>query len=196
MQLPSCNLGHDIPYGYRQTTRERHHDPPIELYLTRHIVGTEGENARLQKEYDQANAYYRDALAVVHESGDMLQRAFTLSDMGFSLIAQGDLRQAGAGLREGLSILSRASDLPMPGLWVLARLAELNEEPIRAARLHGAAELLEESASLFLAPADRQDISRNVARVRAQLGDAAYDAAWAEGQAMSREEAFAYAMEE
>jgi len=86
--------------------------------------------------------------------------------------------------------------MPLFGLSALARLAELSEEPVRAARLHGAAELLEESTGLLLDPADRQDISRNVARVRAQLGDAAYNAAWAEGQAMSREEAFAYAMEE
>jgi len=155
-----------------------------------------GENARLQKKYDQANAYYHDTLAVAHESGDMLEVAFTLSDMGFSLIAQGDLRQARTVLREGLSILSRVSDLPLFGLWALARLAELSEEPVRAARLHGAAELLEESTSLFLGPVDRQDISRSAGRARAQLGDAAYNAAWAEGQAMSREEAFAYAMEE
>jgi len=46
-----------------------------------------GENARLQKEYDQANAYFRDALAVDRESGDMLQVAFTLGNMGFSFIA-------------------------------------------------------------------------------------------------------------
>jgi hypothetical protein len=43
-------------------------------------------------------------------------------------------------------------------------------------------------------PADRLEVDRYVVDVRAQLDEAAFEAAWAEGQAMSLEEAVIYAL--
>jgi hypothetical protein len=40
---------------------------------------------------------------------------------------------------------------------------------------------------------DRRDIERYVTNVQEQLDEAAFEAAWAEGRAMSLEEAVAYA---
>jgi hypothetical protein len=45
-------------------------------------------------------------------------------------------------------------------------------------------------------PVDKDDYERDVALARAQLGEEAFAAAWAEGQAMSLEEAIAYALGE
>ena len=46
----------------------------------------------------------------------------------------------------------------------------------------------------ILAPADRADHDRDVAAVRAALGEAAFAAAWAEGRAMTMEQAIAEAL--
>jgi hypothetical protein len=45
-------------------------------------------------------------------------------------------------------------------------------------------------------PVDRGDYERDVALARAQLGEEAFVIAWATGQAMSLEQAIAYALEE
>ena len=45
-----------------------------------------------------------------------------------------------------------------------------------------------------MTPADRADHDRDVATVRAALGEAAFAAAWAQGRAMTMEQAIAEAL--
>jgi hypothetical protein len=81
--------------------------------------------------------------------------------------------------------------------WCLAGLgsvAALGEEPERAARLWGAAERLREAIGCRPAPAARLTYERAQAATRAQVGEAAFAAAWAEGQAMTLEQAHAEAL--
>ena len=46
-----------------------------------------------------------------------------------------------------------------------------------------------------LPPAERPDYERNLAAARAQLDEVTWQTAWAEGQAMTQEQAIAYALE-
>jgi non-specific serine/threonine protein kinase len=55
--------------------------------------------------------------------------------------------------------------------------------------------LLDEAATLLLPP-DRTEYHRNVASTRAQLGRAAFEAAWTEGAAMTLGQAIAFASTE
>jgi len=75
----------------------------------------------------------------------------------------------------------------------LAGIAALNEEPERAAWLWGAAEALRQSVGARPAPAARATHERLQAMVRNQLGEAAFNAKWAEGQSASVEQAIAEA---
>jgi hypothetical protein len=68
-------------------------------------------------------------------------------------------------------------------------------QPERAARLLGAATALLDAMHSTLNPADRLDYERIVANVQAQLDEASYTTAWAEGRAMTAEQAIAYALE-
>jgi DNA-binding NarL/FixJ family response regulator len=52
-----------------------------------------------------------------------------------------------------------------------------------------------EARGAVLDPSDRVDLDRNLAAARAQLDEAAWAKAWAEGRAMSLEEAIALALE-
>ena len=63
----------------------------------------------------------------------------------------------------------------------------------------GAAEAVLEANELLLSPTFQFEYDRNVAAVRAQLDEATFARAWAEGRAMAAEgwkQAVAYALEE
>jgi DNA-binding NarL/FixJ family response regulator len=62
-------------------------------------------------------------------------------------------------------------------------------QPARAAGLFGAAEALREALHAPLAPIARADYERDVAAARAQVDGPTWKAAWAEGRAMTMEQA-------
>jgi hypothetical protein len=81
--------------------------------------------------------------------------------------------------------------------WCLAGLAgaaTVNEEPERAAWLWGAAEALRQSIGAREAPASHATRERLLAQVREQLGEAAFAAHWAAGEAVSASEAIERAL--
>jgi hypothetical protein len=69
-------------------------------------------------------------------------------------------------------------------------------QPARAAQLLGAAESIRKSTGASLTPVDRTVFDRYAATIRAQLNEAHFSAAWAEGEAMTLEQAIAYALNE
>ena len=65
-----------------------------------------------------------------------------------------------------------------------------------AVRLLGAAARILDELAFSLWPHDRARLEELVTALRASLGEDAFAAAWAEGEAVSLDEAVAYAMEE
>jgi hypothetical protein len=68
-------------------------------------------------------------------------------------------------------------------------------QPLRAARLFGASDALFEAIGQVRDPAFAAAYERFVADVRAQVDAAAFAAAYAAGQALTLEQAIAYALE-
>lgn len=68
--------------------------------------------------------------------------------------------------------------------------------PIHAARLYGGAEILNEASGVPITPADRAEYDEHVAAARAQVDEAAFAAAWAEGRAMTLDEVITTALTE
>ena len=66
----------------------------------------------------------------------------------------------------------------------------------RAARLLGAVHRLQETLNLSLIDLHRAEYDNSMAATRSALGDAAFEAAWAEGYAMTTEQAVEYALSE
>jgi hypothetical protein len=77
----------------------------------------------------------------------------------------------------------------------LAEVAWASSQPERAARLLGAEAALRTVLGYQTWPTIRADYEHIVAGVRAQLGEEALAAAWAEGRAMTMEQAIVYALE-
>jgi non-specific serine/threonine protein kinase len=109
--------------------------------------------------------------------------------------SRGDFAAARAHQIEALAVWQAAgmqSGVAL-SLEALASLVTAQQQAERAARLFGATEALQ--ALFQLEPADRADHDQDVAAVRAALGEAACAAAWAEGRAMSLEQAIEYALD-
>jgi hypothetical protein len=75
----------------------------------------------------------------------------------------------------------------------VARVVALPERPVR---LHAAAQALRDAIGKPVAPSRRAEHQRELAAARAALGKQAFAAAWAEGRAMTLEQAVAYALDE
>jgi hypothetical protein len=80
-------------------------------------------------------------------------------------------------------------------LEALAGAAGAQGQPLRAARLFGAAEALREKIGVPLSPADRPTYDRTVAAARAQLDASAFTTAWTAGRALTMEQAVSEALE-
>jgi predicted ATPase/DNA-binding XRE family transcriptional regulator len=156
-----------------------------------------------------------ETIAQFRRLGDLRGLVVGLGVLGRVVALQGDGTGAIAAFAECLT-LSRAAqraDLVMileRLAYVVARQAtrHLSEGGLeRAARLFGAAAALRGSltdagsrgSSLGPATVSRdeyEEYERQVAATRAALGEEAFAAAWAEGQAMTQERAIAYALED
>jgi non-specific serine/threonine protein kinase len=126
----------------------------------------------------------------VHDTG------YALRGLGHLARIQGDYERATGLLEESLGLLVQLKDKRCPALCVegLACVASGRGQADRAARLFGAAETLRETIGVALLPAERADHERAVAAARAGVDDGAFAAAWAEGRAMTLEQAAEYAL--
>ncbi|MFQ5796576.1 MAG: tetratricopeptide repeat protein [Candidatus Bipolaricaulia bacterium] len=156
-----------------------------------------GHVVRYQDDYEQAAEFYEESLALWRELGGKEGIAFSLSNLGWVAYRQGDYERATELFKESITLWRELRDRTSV-VWDLENLAEtcVNGQPERAARLFGAAEVLREAIGFPLPLGRRAGYDRNVAAVRADLSGEAFEVAWAEGRAMTLEQAIAYALEE
>ena len=77
----------------------------------------------------------------------------------------------------------------------MAEVAGIDGQPERLVRLFGAVAPLQTRFGVLPYPAEQVAYERQLLAARAQLGEGAYDVAWAAGQAMTLEQAISYALE-
>jgi non-specific serine/threonine protein kinase len=156
-----------------------------------------GEVARAQGDYATAAAACAESVAVARELGlKATIEAWSLRSLGYVACAEGDSQRAAACFAESLALF-RTGDAKLGIACCLvgfAVVASRDGQPERAARLLGAAVRLLDTIKAELAPADRSDYEASVAGVRAQLSPQTFAEAWAHGQALTLEQAIAYAI--
>jgi non-specific serine/threonine protein kinase len=126
----------------------------------------------------------------------------SLAALSVMALAEGDAATARARLTQAVTVLRDGGSvwsIP-PDLRGLAQVAEVQGQPERAARLWGAVAAQHQALRGRSLPTAQDlhadSLEQTAASLRARLGDAAFDAAWAAGQAMSLEEAVADALAE
>ena len=148
-----------------------------------------------QRDYTAARALHEESLVIRRGLGDRRGIAISLINLGLVAYRQGEYTTAWTLHRESLAIKrALGSSGIAESLEGLAAVAGVLGEATRAARLLSAASALRTMRTAPLPPDERADQGRWIARVRAGLDPAVWDAAWAAGAAMPIEEVVAEAL--
>ena len=173
--------------------RELKHQPGMAQALN--IIG---EIARFNGDDDRARRAYEECLAVCQQTGERRRIVFLFNNLAFIAMHEGDVERAKALGRQGLRLardmenrLEMAKTLP-----ILAGAMGMLGQPQQAIHLLGASERALESMGAFHQLNDKREMDGMGAAVRAQLDEAAFQAAWAEGRALTLEQAVALALAE
>jgi hypothetical protein len=148
-------------------------------------------------DYAAARTMQAESVAIYREQGDPFGLATPLGYLGYLSLRQHDYVAARNYFGESLELMLQNGN-PWMVAWRLegfAGLAALQGQVERAARLFGATEAALSAVHGTFDAVDRMDYERHVAAARDQLGEEAFAAAWAEGRAMTLEQAVAYALE-
>jgi predicted ATPase/class 3 adenylate cyclase len=168
----------------------------------RNIAGTLhnlGEVERQRGNYERAKALGMESIALLREIKDDYNLSMVVGWVGLLEVWSGDEPDLAEGfLKEALALESEL------GYWAygayclegFAGLAGAREQGARAARLWGAAEALRTNIGAPPSLDARPLYERSMAAARAQLGEAEWEEAFAEGMAMAPEEAAEYALGE
>jgi DNA-binding NarL/FixJ family response regulator len=138
-----------------------------------------------------------ESLTLFRSAGDAWGVSWTLGNLGRVAHELLDHQRAEALFEESLVVcrgLAGRKRAVAYALHYLGAIANAQAQPIRAARLFGAAAALLEAAGARVSPLDRAGHEHELAAVRAAIGTDHFAAAWDEGQAMSAEEAIDYAL--
>jgi hypothetical protein len=145
-----------------------------------------------------ARPLLEERLAICRELGGSEALIHALGGMGHLERDEGDYVRARALYQESLLLRQELGHqiALAQSLEDFAVLAGRERHAERAIRLLGAGEAFCERLGARPPVADATDYERTVAAGRAALGEAAFAAAWAEGRAMSLDEALEYALSE
>jgi predicted ATPase len=155
-----------------------------------------GSVAHQLGDYPRATALLEEGLALWRQAGHTRGIATTLVNLATMAGAQGDYARATALFQESLTLgLQLGARVTIAeGLEGLATVDAETKQYRRAALLWAAAAALRATMEAPMQPDEREHYRAMVGRVREALGATEFAAAWAEGEALSMEEAVAAAL--
>lgn len=147
-------------------------------------------------DYDQAEDCFSLCAAICHRLGNRIIAAYVSGNRGYMAMKQGDYPRAFSLLAETILNLQELGDKENAILCLepMAFMALEQHFPERAARLLGADESLRKTLGAARAKPLQAEYESYTACVQSQLDKAAFETAWAEGCAMTYEQAIAYAV--
>ena len=153
-----------------------------------HARYTLGDLARLRGDLSTAAALYEQSLGELREIGDRRCSASTTRNLGLVRLAAGDAGDAELHLKESLALRERLGDRAgvAESYEGLAAVASAQAEWGRAAWLYASADGLRRAIGSVRTPAEQEEFSRAIDRLRVQLGDA-FEGAWSAGSVIQAE---------
>jgi DNA-binding CsgD family transcriptional regulator len=163
-----------------------------------YLLMLEGMIALRRGELEHSVTLHEQSLELFREIHNTQGIITCLGHLGLLALIQGDYESAPTLLRESLRL---AWELDYKQsiqhcLYTLACVTARREQPVRAARLWGAVEGMEEAYGAHLTPVilSLTNYEGHLSRGRSQLGEEGFAVAWAGGKAMSLEQAIEYAL--
>jgi predicted ATPase/DNA-binding CsgD family transcriptional regulator len=150
-------------------------------------------------DYEQAVRLFSDGLDLGRETGDRLILGHALHNLAWASQLQGDHERAMALYAEGLGVAAELGDDAGVAYCLegIADLLSTEDQAVQKTRLYGASEAILDTigAPLYVQMHDRELYARTLEKLRARLGETAFEIAWAEGHAMATEKAMDLALE-
>jgi predicted ATPase/class 3 adenylate cyclase len=177
------------------------------LALSRELDGAEllgaylinlGYESLLEGEPERAIALNEEATELFRKRGRRGGLQHTLGNLGWATLLRGDFERAETLHKQSLRVSQDLGDklVASDSVEGLACTAGARGEAERSAILFGAAEGQREAEGYEQAPRDRSLREPYLAAAHAQLGEAAWSAAWEKGRSMQLEDTIGYALED
>ena len=164
------------------------------------MLNTLGELTRAQSDYERAGKFYEENLEILREQRNRFARAAPTVNLAWVSLHRSDHRKAKILFEESLKLFVEEGNKNSMVNCLSGFAAVLGTigKPDQAARLFGAAESLLEASGMAgrLDPSDQKEYDHYLSVVRGQLDEAAFAKAWAEGRAMTLEQATEFALKE
>lgn len=157
-----------------------------------------GQVAELEGKFVDAMRLHAESLRIFEGFGAKhIGAVYAHHGMGEAALAQGDATFAKTHLNQAIQLARQLRDRTVIAFCLagFGGVATLEKEPERAALLWGAALALRQSIGAHSAPSVRATHERLIAQARTQIGDRAFENAWAKGAAMSQDEAIDSALQ-
>jgi predicted ATPase/DNA-binding CsgD family transcriptional regulator len=158
----------------------------------------EGMIAASRGDLERSVTLHEESLEIFRELRDRGATVNTMGQLGAMVLMGGDYERAVPVLQETLR-LGWESDYALIiqfSFYFLACAAASQEQSVRAARLWGAAEGMEEAYGVHISPAALSftDYEGRLAATRSQVDEETWSTAWAQGKEMPLEQAIEYAL--
>jgi predicted ATPase/DNA-binding CsgD family transcriptional regulator len=152
-----------------------------------------GQLALSQGDLARARLLAEKSMALYREMGHRHGTANALAVLGKVFATEGDYAAAQARYEQSLRISCELSERWVAAVFLmeLGEAIAAQQQLAWAAQLWGAAETLREAFGIPIPLVERAGYERAVSAARVQLGDRAFAAAWAQGRAMTAEQALA-----
>ncbi len=162
----------------------------IALYNLAEAVRMEGDDAR-------AFALHETSLALKREQGDLWAVASSLWSLAVLSLRRDDKQGAREFVTESLALFRASGDVGNCALCLglIATILFAENRPEAATRLFGATVTHSENTGYRRSRLDLPDLDRHLEAARAQLGESRFRAAWAQGCAMTLEQAVEQGMQ-
>jgi tetratricopeptide (TPR) repeat protein len=169
-----------------------------ESWLISFALNNLGEVARTQGQYDRARAYYEECEALLHSTGDRGDLARFVHSLGYIAQHEEEFDLAESQFRKSLKMFRRLGNRRgmaecMAGLAGLK--AREGDAEWGGVMLSAAESALKVTGGAWW-PADRLEVEANKEIIRSALSEAEWSAAQRRGNAMTLEQALAFASEE
>ncbi len=148
-----------------------------------------------RQEWSRAAVLFEESLGISKTLEDARGVAWSVCGLGITARLAREYKRAEGLLKEALSVFRELGDKygMVNALIEVGRVAVHRGDTDRAARLFGAAQSLREAAGAPLLPYD-QPAHNQYHTPEAQLRETGFDSVWAEGRAMTLEQAMDYAL--
>ena len=153
---------------------------------------------RERRDFEAAQAACEESLLIFRTLGDRRGTALSLSIQAEIAAETGEYARAQSLYADVFEAAAEVGDVQTvsDGLAILGRFALVRGMPEHAARLLGAGKALNDTVGFHEKSNAQDNLYRAIEDARRALTPHAFAAAWAEGQAMTSEQAAAYALEE